>query len=1408
MVRSGGVGTSIVNELPVSGSVAYGGDIGVYRFDANASDPGLNVEMDYSGTRPSLSLVGPNGGISDNCGAASDTQYGCSFYNNLAGTIYAVVSPSSPGTQSYTLTLHNSTAAPAGQVGKSLGGCPACEAALVQAGSTGTVAVGDPINPSSGNVFETIVDYTTAGQNPLALVRYYNSAASLQSSPFAVSLGPNWRTNYDRYLHLVSPTTVTAERPDGRILTFRLNRSVWTPDTDIDYRLTNSGSAWTLTDHDDTAEAYTAISATEAQLDTITTSAGYVQTLAYSGSDLVSVTDSYSRRLGFTYTGTALTGVTTPDTLRLTYGFDTSGSHSRLKTVGYNTSPATSQTYLYEDAALPFALTGITDENGARFTTWGYDSQGRGISSQLAGGAGKTTVSYAADGFSTVVTGPLGLQETYKYKTLQDVAKIVEIDRHDPSGSVPDAVETLGYDANGYLNSRVDWNGNQTSYTNNAYGDPTSIYEANGSPVARTTSIGYDSTWVRKPHSVWLGSMLTYYYYDAKTGSLIQKTRNDQSGVAGGYNARNLTWNYSYTATGQMLTVQAPRTDKTVTTTYGYTGGALTSITNPLGQVTKITGTTRGGRPTTIVDPNGVTTTLTYSPRTWLLTRSVATAAGARATVYGYDAAGNLTSVQQPGGATLANGYDAAHRPTSLKDLFGQTVSYTLNARGDITATTIKDGSGATKLTRSDTFDALGRRLTHTGGANQVTRYAYDNDGNATSITDPLAHPKTVQVFDALNRLSQITDRAAGVTKFTWDANDNLLTVLAPNGASSGYVYDGFRETVKYSSPDSGPTYYWYDGDGNLTSKQDALNVVANYAYDALDRRTSISYPASAPENVTYSYDQPGHGFGIGRLTGMTDPAGTFSRSYDERGNITNESHTHGSYKLSNVYGYDAAGRMNAMVYPSGMILTQARDSMERVTAIAIKANSSGASQTVVTGIRYTPFGGAVGFKYGNGITNARSYDQDYRLTAVTDTGTAKLQSLAYALNANDNVTAITDAVTAGNSQSLTYDPLDRLLTAHGGYGSESFGYDSNGNRTSLNGVANTYTPNTNRLTQIGTGTQTVTTNGNGNITAIAYATPMGFTYNNANRLATVTKSGSTVLSYLYDGFGQRIGKTDTIQRFEAYDQSGRFIEQTDNTDTVKLDYIYLDGLPVATFVPNGAAGTLSFLHTDRLGTPRLATNSSQVIGWSATAADPFDAPNAAAGGNSIANDLRMPGQEFELASGHSHNGFRDYAPALGRYIESDPTGLGGGLNTYAYAGDNPARFSDPHGEDLKSTSRTIVCAILMYCGQPTPTEDAPPASQVEQSAPSSFLGDLVQGLKSIISPHEDPENDFEEIEERENNLENNCPLNSGSSDPFGDNQRSGLPNLWDLFLNLLDTDSIFFDPFIYIPPDDGNDIA
>jgi RHS repeat-associated protein len=107
------------------------------------------------------------------------------------------------------------------------------------------------------------------------------------------------------------------------------------------------------------------------------------------------------------------------------------------------------------------------------------------------------------------------------------------------------------------------------------------------------------------------------------------------------------------------------------------------------------------------------------------------------------------------------------------------------------------------------------------------------------------------------------------------------------------------------------------------------------------------------------------------------------------------------------------------------------------------------------------------------------------------------------------------------------------------------------------------------------------------------------------------------------------------------------------------------------------AAPAIYYLHNDHLGTPRVATDLRRDVKWRADY-QPFG--ETILHTEQIEMPLRMPGQYYDRETGLHYNYFRDYDPTLGRYIQSDPIGLGGGLNTYTYVHNDPLGWTDPFG--------------------------------------------------------------------------------------------------------------------------------
>ena len=311
-------------------------------------------------------------------------------------------------------------------------------------------------------------------------------------------------------------------------------------------------------------------------------------------------------------------------------------------------------------------------------------------------------------------------------------------------------------------------------------------------------------------------------------------------------------------------------------------------------------------------------------------------------------------------------------------------------------------------------------------------------------------------------------------------------------------------------------------------------------------------------------------------------------------------------------------------------------------------------------------------------------------MTGIVGHGTAgTILSLAYGYDAADNVHTLNDGVTPANDQTFAYDAMNRLASASGAYGAYTWTYDKIGDRLSEqlgSNAASTYayasnSPHLASVTGNGVVT-TVTTGRAGEITALSpspgSATTMA--YNDSLRLQGVTTPTSHE-TYLYDAWGRQATRTlqasPSVETGFLYTPGGTLLEEAQNTGgawTAEADYISLNGQPLAVFSP--VTGALTTLLDDRLGTPQKGTSSTQAVVWAATYL-PFGQATTT---GSITQDLRLPGQIADANTGLYQNFHRDYIPWLGRYLETDPLGLAAGVNTYAYAGQNPLRNVDPSG--------------------------------------------------------------------------------------------------------------------------------
>jgi RHS repeat-associated protein len=1193
---------------------------------------------------------------------------------------------------------------------------------------------GNPVNVATGNKFQREPDFAGTAQGTLPFVRYYNSAPPWTQH----RLGHRWSHTYSRSLfHAV--TQFKATREDGKVITFTLSGSNWVADADTPDTLVAAGADWKLTTADNVVELYSA----SGQLLSITDATGRVTTLSYSDGTasgpnggvyegtstamipgiLIRVQDFTGRQLQFGYTSNGLLRrLTDPLGGVHLYNYDTSVAGGKLTSVQYPNS--TTRTYHYNESAntsganLPYALTGITDENGVRFATYKYASDGRALSTEHAGVTNKYSFTTYGTG-TTTYTDPLGATFTASHSTIRGMKQVTGTSR--TCAGCGTTSETYTFDADRNRTSHKDFNGNlacyafgsrnlETSRTEGLSGTGTCASRVTTS-ATRTITTEWHPTWrIRKRIAEPL--KITSFSYHGESGvscapagastmllcsKTVQATTDADGSLA--FTATSdgaaRTWSYTYNLEGQMLTANGPRTDLTDETTLAYytaddvagkyRKGDLASSTNALGHVTQFTEYDAAGRLLKSIDANGLETVLEYWPRGWLKTRKLGSAtAGYEVVGYEYDSVGQLTKVTQPDGSFVEYTYDAAHRLTDIEDGLGNRIHYTLDAMGNRTLEESFDPASTLMRAHSRVIDGLNRVWKEIGGttpSTQVTQNGFDANGNVTSILDPLSRT-TLQEFDALNRLKAVKDPFNGTanpTSYSYNRQGVLTQVTDPTGLSTIYTVNGHGETLGQSSPDTGSTSFTFDPAGNMLTKTDARSVQAVYAYDALNRLTQIVYP---DQTVTYTWDSCTNG--KGRLCAISDSSGTTTYTLDLWGRVTGKSQVVASLTQSMGYAFNSAGQLSTVTTPSGrsVVYTYANG---RPVSVAVNGVN------VLTGVTYEPFGPNGGWLWGNHTagspnTHTRVHDKDYRTTRVTSdlpvSGSQPYFDKQFTWDAMSRIGSIQDLANSALNATYGFDSLDRVTSATQGAASWGYTYNGIGDRlTSTVGAASTtygYFSGTHRLqTLSGAQSKSYSFDAAGNMTSDGAIT---WVYGGDNR---PTSAGST--TFLINALGQRVKKTTgaSATRF-VYDESGRLWGEYDSAGTLIQEFVWLEDLPVAVIRANGAGTDLFYVHPDHLGTPRAITRASDnqfVWKWDNT--EPFgnSAPNENPSGlGAFAFNLRFPGQYFDVETGTHYNYFRDYDPSTGRYIESDPIGLGAGLSTFAYVHATPLSRTDRFG--------------------------------------------------------------------------------------------------------------------------------
>ncbi|MCP4993826.1 MAG: RHS repeat protein, partial [Gammaproteobacteria bacterium] len=494
--------------------------------------------------------------------------------------------------------------------------------------------------------------------------------------------------------------------------------------------------------------------------------------------------------------------------------------------------------------------------------------------------------------------------------------------------------------------------------------------------------------------------------------------------------------------------------------------GLVTSTTDPKDNVTDITYWDDGtGNPKQIDDAAGNETTATYDPGTGQVNLTP------------------LASVTQPGttsGETRTTSYQQFTSEGKAKKI--------IDPRGFETTRTFYAASGWMSQT--------------TNPRSFITQYLYDDYGNTTRTTDALSNQSN-RIYDNLGRLTTETSPLGLITGYTYDDQGNVLTKTEQGTGINGTY----------------TTSYDYDASSNLIKTTDPRGHVTEYAYDNLNRKEEESYEVDDVQHTrSYTYDA------MGRLSSVTNELNQTSEThYDARSKVKYK--VNPLQKTTVTYTYDENGNVATVTDAEGRTVTTSYDELNRKTRVE---DEQGNYQAWT----YNPAGEVETYRDARGETTHYEYDAAGNLTKLTDPKGGVTEST---YDKNNNLLTVIDPNL--HTTTYTYDALDRRKTTTLHNGEEwEYDYDANGNQlseTTPNGERTVKVYDAlNRVTQLteyGAITRQIdyTYDANSNVlTESSGGNTISYTYDDINRISSVTDRYGKTISYGYDKAGNRTDLT------------------------------------------------------------------------------------------------------------------------------------------------------------------------------------------------------------------------------------------------------------------------------------------